>query len=265
MNKAGKRRSRVEEKKNTTRDFQLNLKSRNAEVDGMVTVQIETANIKLPDEYRKMQSMPDDPPGSQVYGVITNEAECWFIMEALSLDKAMPMDDNPLVISSIHHYMDERQGLIEVESGKTSNGHRFIYSIVKTVMEGRGVQYSVNLQVEYNRFVVTFRGPCAELGTAGGRDAVVYEMFMRSGSAGQWMEDPYDPTYKNGVLMNLSEKSSMTRIFQSIRYLMRERFYTSLLKIISITLATMYEHHREMGQRHSQYDSGLQSVWFAGR
>lgn len=173
----------------------------------LVTVRIGTVDIALPDDYRKMQSMPDDPEGSQVYGVITDAAECWFIMEILSPDKAMPMDDNALVISSIHHFMDERQGVIEVGSGETTKGHRFVYSIVKTLMDGQGVQYSVNLQLEYDGFVVSFQGPCVERGTTGYRDAVIYEMFMSSGGdAEQWTKDPYDPDYKSGVPMNVSER-----------------------------------------------------------
>jgi len=180
----------------------------------MVTVRIGTVDIILPDDYRKMQSMPDDPEGSQVYGVITEAAECWFIMEILPIGKAMPMDDDALVISSIHHFMDERQGVIEVGSGETSKGQRFVYSIVKTLMDGRGVQYSVNLQIEYDGFVVAFQGPCAERGTNGYRDAVIYEMFMRSGGdAEQWAKDPYDPTYKRGVPMNVSERAQYDEHF----------------------------------------------------
>ena len=180
----------------------------------------EVRLVSIPDRYLKMNSLPDDPSCSCAYGYETDEAECFMMMCPIPLDQAMPFDLPEAVVESIHEALGEDQGLISVNAGKTLSGLDYIYSIVKTLKEPSGVQYCMTMHVCHDLYAVQVQGFFDELGMTGMRDATV---FVRAKSEGAvittddgvegWNADPYDPDYKRGCRMNLSERQEYDRWF----------------------------------------------------
>ena len=99
----------------------------------------------------------------------------------------------------------------------TSSGRKLIYSIIKTLKEPVGVQYTLYLNIDLDDNAVSLQGFFDETGTTGMRDTYIFEMMMQEGKVSPdmsgWMCDPYDKDYKNGVLMNLSEQLQFDQVF----------------------------------------------------
>ena len=174
----------------------------------------------VPDRYRKMKSMPDDPPYSCAYGHETEEAGCFVIMYPIPLAQAMPFENPESVIDGIHEALGDDQGLVAVDSGKTMAGLDFIYSIVKTLKEPSGVQYCLTMHLCYGQYAVQVQGFFDELGVTGMRDAMIFTQAQSEGKVEAtedgikgWNADPYDPDYSHGCLMNLSEQQEYDRWF----------------------------------------------------
>lgn len=166
--------------------------------------------IPMPDVYERLKRSPDDPDGSVTYATATSQAlamvRVWPIPEG---EWVMPLDDPQSVIASIHEEHSDNQGLIAVESAKTSSGARCIYSIVKTLLEpmGSGVQYTLTMHVEAEDGPVSVQGFFEEQGMTGTREAMTMALTGRNGVDPMegWFQDPYDAAHTRGVPMNLSE------------------------------------------------------------
>lgn len=177
-------------------------------------VKIKGMNISIPGYYQSVKSMPGDPEDSKPYIVQTNDATCFIVMNPIEKEKAMPFDEQ-MVIDGIHKILDHHQGLIEVKKGQD-----YIYSIVKDYQEKSGVQYVLVFQKFYETQVLSIQGYFDERGTTGLRDTMVYEICRRENVIGSeknpfagWKKDPYDPDYRNGMLMNLSEDRKYDSLF----------------------------------------------------
>ena len=180
----------------------------------MAVLDFGFTSFVIPEGYARMKPMPQDSDGSVVFGTDTDMAQGYFIIFTLDFHEAMPFDNDQVVIDSIHHYLNSNQGLIEVNSGTTQLGRRFVYSIIKTVMPQQGVQYSVTLQIEYDDCIINLQGPFSEVGTIGIRDATIYEMIQRENKDKiAWMQDPYDSSFENEILMNYSEQRRFDQAF----------------------------------------------------
>ena len=187
-------------------------------------------SLFLPKQYKKVRSLPEDPPDSSSYGLETEGAQILLTVYPKSMDQAMAFDNDRNVIDSIHAALDSNQGLIEVKSGRTAAGRKYIYSIVKTVMldrtehaEGgpsRGVQYCLTMDIAFDGFAATVQGFFNENGTTGVRDTAIFNL-LRSTSAitvsedsvTGWLRDPYDDSWSRGILMNRSEDPAYDEAF----------------------------------------------------
>jgi len=172
----------------------------------------------IPDKFRKMDSMPEDPKDSVAYGMANSGTQSFVLIYPLPLSEAMPLTEPQIIIDSIHQFMNEKQGLIKVDSGKTAAGRTFAYSIVKSLKDPVGVQYILTFQMEQGEEVTDVQAFFDESGMTGMRDNMVYGMALRDGLVTQgtfegWMEDPYDPEYTDGVRMNLSEDEQYDQAF----------------------------------------------------
>lgn len=166
--------------------------------------------MDLPEEYQLIPADVVNPDDGIAYGLRTENATCAVLISEIPFDQAMPLDRPDIIIHSIHHYLADDQGLIEVNSGHTTEGRPYAYSIVKSVMERSGVQYIVTLQIAYENSVLNVQSYDEEYGTTGMREALVYAMARNAGRITDsgfegWDQDPYDPEYKQGILRNLSE------------------------------------------------------------
>ncbi len=172
-------------------------------------IQIGKTEIKVPDYYQKVDSMPEDPENSVPLMVKTDNAMCFAIAFPIAENEAMPFGAPKEVIDGIHKAMDDLQGLIEVESGE-ANGNAYIYSIVKSLREDQpGVQYTLTFEKQCNEETIHVQGYFDEVGTTGLRDTLVYGTFEPNVDFEQrmidWRHDPYDSSYTRGNLMNHSE------------------------------------------------------------
>ncbi len=174
----------------------------------------------LPERYELLKSLPEDPPYSRSFGFQTPGALCYVITRPIPTGSAMPYDNPHSVIDGIHQALADDQGLIMVEKGETKTGHRFIYSIVKSLKKPSGVQYCLTMHVEYEECAVLIHGFFDEMGTTGIRDAMVYAMLSNEGKVKTtengiegWNEDPFNPEYMRGNRMNCSERKEYDGLF----------------------------------------------------
>lgn len=176
--------------------------------------------MKIPSNYQNVKSMPDDPPRSTAYMTATSNSEVFALVYPISFSEAMPFSNDASIIRNIRASVADNQALIEVNSGKTKSGNPYVYSIVKTLMEPQGVQYTLILQI-MNRVsgdVENLRAFFSESGMTGVRDAQVYaalvqQGYLKSGDTESWMKDQYEPSLKRNVLMNLSEYENFDEFF----------------------------------------------------
>ena len=176
--------------------------------------------VHIPEEYRKLNSLPEDPAGSAAYGFQNENCSCFVLFSTVAKEKAMPFGDIMSVSRGIHQHLSEQQGVVEIQSLRTAAGNEYTYTIVKTGKEPSGVQYTLTLHIDQPEEVLQVQGFFEEQGTTGLRDTFGYEAAVRNGlvKAGSfegWAEDPYDPDYRKGLLRNLSENEELDSQFPS--------------------------------------------------
>ena len=158
--------------------------------------------------------MPGDPADSKPFMVQSPNAACFLMLWPITVDIAMPLDKQ-VVIDSIHGFLSENQGLIQVEADKD-----YVYSIVKSLKEEGGAQYILTFQKFFGESVLNIQAYFDEIGTTGIRDTMVYALCRRENVVGDeknpfadWTCDPYEVSYKKGALMNLSEQEKYDDMF----------------------------------------------------
>lgn len=178
-----------------------------------------TSPLNLPDVYLKMNTMPEDPEYSAAYGFESENAQNFFMVFPVPGDRSMPYSKPQAVIDGIHHALADDQGIIEVDSGETKQGRQFIYSIIKTVQLPQGVQYCLTMDIDFQRYALHLQGFFDENGVTGIRDATIYTVMRQQNKSSEeviirgWNRDPYDPGYKKGSLMNISEEKRFDAAF----------------------------------------------------
>lgn len=179
----------------------------------------ENSYFTLPEYYQKIDVQPNDPKGTKAYGFMSENASCILTAYPIRPEEAMDYADEAGLIKGIHKSVDKNQALIEVGTGRTNWHKRYIYSIVKTLKEN-GVQYFVLLHLQ--RFAekdLCVKAFYDEQGVTGQREALVYAMLKSDGTLDKlggldgWSVDPYDHSFKNDFLMNLSELEQFDESF----------------------------------------------------
>ena len=175
---------------------------------------IRNAVFSMPSFFQKVDSVPGDPEDSIPFMVKTENAECLVIVYPVDFPESMPRDVS-MVISGIRQALGDNQGMIKVDAGED-----YVYSIVKTLKEPSGVQYTLTYQRPYEDFVLNFQGYFDEINTTGMRDTMVFEIFRREQAGGEnedpfegWTCDPYDEKIGKGALMNISEQERFDEMF----------------------------------------------------
>ncbi len=186
-------------------------------------ISIGNFTIKVPADYQQVNSLPGDPVGSISFMKKTPVAACLAMYNSISSEQSMPFNSKEEVIRNIHNTLEQDQGVIEVESGITPAGKKYIYSIIKTFNRGGiAIKYSLSLHIGHfadrifeTQAVFDGIGDNAVL-----RDAAVYNILQKEGKIGvgdpdvsNWAMDPYDSQYRHGVLMNMSEKAEYDEAF----------------------------------------------------
>lgn len=191
---------------------------------------IEGTAVALPAYYQRVDSMPDDPENSVPYMAQTEHALCFVLVYPVSREQALPRDKD-MLISGIREYLSDKQGIIQVETGED-----YVYSIVKTLHQPSGVQYTLTYQKFSPQGILAMHGFFEENGATGMRDSVVFEQCRGDGAVGNesdpffgWAKDPYDPEYTKGVLMNISEQEQYDERFPDFPLSLCRELVVSLL------------------------------------
>lgn len=181
---------------------------------GIQTVVINGMSLEIPDYYQKVDSMPDDPKDSVPCLAQTEMAICFALLSPIEISEAMPQDKDT-VLRSVRHFLNEKQGIIQVEVTDNS-----VYTIIKTLKEPAGVIYTLTYQRFFTDSVLNVQTFFEEAGTTGIRDSMAYELGRKENLVGNdddpffgWTGDPYDKDYKKGALMNLSEQEAFDEVF----------------------------------------------------
>jgi hypothetical protein len=171
--------------------------------------------FKFSDEWQQVKTMPEDPPRSIIIMRVTEYCQYMVLFYPIDNNKVMPFENPQSAIDGIHDALSDDQGIIEVESIYKKN--RYIYSIIKTKIEPHGMQYCLTLHFDIDGKYYNATGFFDEKGITGTRDTTVYGLARRDGIVDEnmngWSVDPYDPTYKKGILMNVSENKYFDEMF----------------------------------------------------
>lgn len=175
-------------------------------------------NFYVPEDYLRLESLPEDPPGSIAFGKQGENFETFILVKTLPFEMAMPFERQSEVMLGVTEHLAEDQGLVEVRSGISAHNRRFVYSIVKTKLEPSGVQYGLTIHFEDEDKVYGVNGFFDEVGMTGGRDSTVLQLMVKEKliqlpQMEGWFLHPYIPEYKKGFLMNLSEDPKYDQYF----------------------------------------------------
>lgn len=177
----------------------------------------------MPDSYRQIKALPEDPVGTVAYGFSTPYSQSFITAFPFPPESAMLFGDAQRVINGIHHSLGNNQALIEVNTGETTSGRPYIYSIIKTAQEPSGVQYFILFQEKIGNEIVCVKAFFQEYGTTRIRDNEIFSAMLSQGiltmeEKGKWWRDPYDETLKRSFLMNLSELEQFDEYFPDHRF-----------------------------------------------
>jgi len=171
----------------------------------------------IPEDYHKLDPLPEDPEGSVSYGKQTDNAVCLVYIYPIAVDSAMDFSDKQALIDGIHRTLAENQAIIEVDNGTRISGKPYIYSIIKTYHgKEAGVVYTLTMDLLFKDSVIRIQAFFQEYGTTGIRDTAVYAQCYRSEndfSPEKWFFDPYDLKSQAAYKMNKSELAEYDDIF----------------------------------------------------
>lgn len=193
---------------------------------GKIFDKFKKTEIKLPDKYKKIKGkfleemgFPEDAFGYEMVDEGANALiVCFDVDEAVS----MPFNDNGEIIRNMREMKNPNEGLVEVNSGETKSGAKYVYVILKHAMVQEdgvfvGTEYTMNINVQLGSTIKFLNASFMEQGETGMRDTVVYELLRRDGRVGEnmegWSVDPYDESYTEGFLMNVSECALYDEMF----------------------------------------------------
>ena len=135
---------------------------------------------------------------------------------------AMKFGDKDALIAEIHGSLEENQGLIEVGTGTNPRGYEYIYYIVKTYHQEKfNVNYCLRMDIKNGDEHIEVSASFFEQFMTGERTSFAWAMAKDAGieddlethSPVGWLQDPYDPEYNKGCLMNMGERAGFDRLF----------------------------------------------------
>ncbi len=175
--------------------------------------------IVMPEYYKLIdKSIIKTPKNSLTFAYMQEGYSSVISAQMIDSKKGIPFDQIQSAIEEIHKSLREDQGLIEINNGVTVAGRKYLYYINKYRLEDfQGNGYHMNMEIEHGKKALCIDAFFEEAGTTGIRDAIVHSILEGQGEIGHdlegWSEDPYDPDFKEGFLMNQSEKEMYDEMF----------------------------------------------------
>ena len=183
-------------------------------------IKVSNTYINLPDDYKETKDYAAE--GALVYLGATDNSNELIMIKKINEADAIPWNKTATILG-IREYLNENQGIVEVNQNEDYRSHQYIYSIVKNVdKENGGCQYISTFQMKGDDDdIIMIQGNFIEAGQTGMRDTVVANKLIRKGEVRiedkklvNWFKDPYDPTYIKGFPMNRSEESVYDKEFR---------------------------------------------------
>lgn len=189
---------------------------------GNLRVAVGIAEFEVPGLYRHLDSMPEDPVGSVVFGTQTGMAQAFVICRPVVVTRTMPYHEVDVIVSEMHRAMDDQQGLVEVLDGVTESGFPYVATIIKSQVGQTGLQYVLTMHIGTTPLSVEVQGFFDEAPMTGIRASVMFAKLQGEGKVSVdvdsgrlvgWAKDPYDPDRTEGFLMNLGEGEEYDGMF----------------------------------------------------
>ena len=185
------------------------------------------SSVTLPQKYEKIKKAPENiviPTDATAYGMTNDNTEAFLFLFQIPGNGPLDYDNSEGLIESLHNSMEDNSGLIEVKAGNTKSGCKYIYQILKHSTASnddmpKGNTYTFNLSILNGNTTWYMEGRFIEKGITGVRDNTIFANMKIEGLIGSdfegWSVDPYDPDFKKGFLMNLSEQDKYDDMFQA--------------------------------------------------
>lgn len=197
----------------------------------IIKVKSTTLELVIPDGYQKssptgiIKGLKQLGSSSELYCKITENADCR-ISISKKKDAKMDYAETPEdIVDHIHSKLSNDEGLIQVGIGNTVRDIPYCFQLIKHLkseMPPSGVSYYLLMEMPFGSETIEIMGLFTEIGTTGMRDAIGYQLAQAArligGEDGDdlfagWTEDPYDPNFTKGKLMNLSEREGLDGLF----------------------------------------------------
>lgn len=188
----------------------------------IVRVPNSAARLVLPDGYaQEKPSARTRSDGSALYRKQTENADCYILLSRSDRAHSLCGKSREELIAEFHAGQEDNQGLLEVGAGVTARGWTYGYCLFKNHDIGPvpgGMTYGAALSMEKDGEAIEAGGRFEEIGTTGERESLGFFLAAKAGLVGRadekgrligWMEDPYDPAFTKGALMNISEREGL--------------------------------------------------------
>ncbi|MBQ9059372.1 MAG: hypothetical protein IJ125_09335 [Atopobiaceae bacterium] len=190
-----------------------------------LAVKVMDKKVFLPPYYSPVEEMPFNPYESEIalgFGTKSENALCFIAITPIPLDMAMDYNDPGSILEYCREEFGDNQGVIEIDTGRTNAGYRYVYSLVKTRLDVEGeplpvVTYTLNMHVDYRDFTLSVVGNFEEAFNTGVRHSIGAMIISKQtglelGSE-EWFRDPYNPEWRKGFLMHLAEHRMFDAMF----------------------------------------------------
>ena len=186
----------------------------------------------IPSKYEKandeIKTEAGFPVDNDIYCAFNDDTYAFIQFKTSLSDEPYDYDEQSLIDlihDSIKENDDDLTGIVEISGGTTKSGGKYIIQILKQSAiddngNHTGNQYLLDLYIQKDGEDQLVEGNFVEVGTTGLRDTVILDKMMREGKVSDdfpngWAMDPYDPEFKKGFLMNLSEREEYDKLFPS--------------------------------------------------
>lgn len=114
-------------------------------------------DLKIPDQFRQMETLPGDPEGAAVYGMQNAETECIVMFFLIDKNQAMPFETDT-VSKGVRERLRDKQELVDIQTQLLGDGGKCIYTVVKSVNAFSRIQYNLTLQIAWREHVLHAQG-----------------------------------------------------------------------------------------------------------
>ena len=172
--------------------------------------------LRLPEGYSAPAMQEQEPAETLTLMKETVEMSAVVTVRTAGPDEVLPEGEWTL-IDRLHEGLGDRQGIIEVRSGSTAQGRRYIYSLVKNGKDPEGVWYELNGDFCFEGGVLRVSGRFDEEAAGVERENIVFNLSARMNEIDimtySWYQDPYEEGLVKGLRMNMSEEEQFDEYF----------------------------------------------------